>query len=120
MAHALTDYCALANHQKLDSLEQLATHAQRSQDLALHGDAQRHVHSDQRVHHAIGLGGEVGEVLNEIKKLERDDNNMLSNQRREKIIIELGDVMWYLTGICNRLNCSIEDVLKNNIEKLTK
>ena len=69
---------------------------------------------------AIGLGGEIGEVLNEIKKLERDDNKVLSNVRREKIITELGDVMWYLTGICNRLNCSIEDVLKNNIEKLTK
>ena len=68
----------------------------------------------------IGLGGEIGEVLNEIKKLERDDKNVLSNARREKIITELGDVMWYLTGICNRLNCSIEDVLKNNIEKLTK
>ena len=53
-------------------------------------------------------------------KLERDDNNVLSNARREKIITELGDVMWYLTGICNRLNCSIEDVLKNNIEKLNR
>ena len=69
---------------------------------------------------AIGIAGEIGEVLNEIKKLERDDNNVLANPRREKIITELGDVMWYFTGICNRLNCSIEDVLKNNIEKLTK
>ena len=69
---------------------------------------------------AMGLGGEVGEVLNEIKKLERDDNNVLSTQRREKIITELGDVMWYLTGICNRLNSSIDNILKNNIEKLTK
>ena len=67
---------------------------------------------------ALGLGGEVGEVQNEIKKLERDDNNILSNDRRKKIINELGDVMWYLTGICSRINCSIDDILKANINKL--
>ena len=67
---------------------------------------------------ALGIGGEVGEVLNEIKKLERDDNNILKEERRHKIMTELGDVMWYLSGICSRLNCSIEDIINNNIEKL--
>ena len=67
---------------------------------------------------ALGLGGEVGEVLNEIKKLERDDNNVLNPDRKEKIILELGDVMWYLSGICNKLGCKLEDVLEKNIEKL--
>ena len=67
---------------------------------------------------AIGLAGEVGEVLNEIKKLERDDNNHLTGKRRESIKKELGDVMWYFTGICTRLNLTIEDVLLGNIEKL--
>ena len=68
---------------------------------------------------AIGLGGEVGEVLNEIKKLERDDNSELTDIRKKKIITELGDTMWYITGICSRLNCTIDDLLKNNMEKLT-
>ena len=52
----------------------------------------------------LGLGGEVGEILNEIKKLERDDNNTLTEERRKKIILEMGDMMWYFQGICNRLN----------------
>ena len=69
---------------------------------------------------AIGMGGEVGEVLNEIKKLERDDNNILTEPRKIKIMTELGDVMWYLSGICSRIDCSIEDILKNNREKLCK
>ena len=39
---------------------------------------------------ALGLGGEVGEIQNEIKKMERDDNNILTSERRNKIITEMG------------------------------
>lgn len=67
---------------------------------------------------AIGFGGEVGEVLNEIKKYERDDNSILTESRRQKIILELGDTLWYLQGICRRINTSIEDVINSNIIKL--
>lgn len=67
---------------------------------------------------ALGLGGEVGEIQNEIKKMERDDNNILTSERRNKIITEMGDTMWYFIGICHQLNCSLDDILKNNIEKL--
>ena len=42
---------------------------------------------------AIGLAGEVGEVLNEIKKIERDDNNIMTNDRKMKLKDELGDVL---------------------------
>ena len=66
---------------------------------------------------ALGLGGEIGEVQNEIKKLERDNNNILTVKKREQIILELGDAMWYFTGICNKLDCSLEDVLRQNIHK---
>ena len=69
---------------------------------------------------ALGLGGEVGEVMNEIKKLERDDNNILTESRRNKIIEELGDVLWYLTGISNRINISLDNILLRNINKLSK
>jgi len=68
---------------------------------------------------ALGLGGEVGEVQNEIKKLERDDNNHLTDERKQKILLELGDVMWYLSGILNQLDSSIDDILKLNMEKLS-
>lgn len=69
---------------------------------------------------ALGLGGEVGEVQNDIKKLERDDNNQLKEDRRNKIITELGDTMWYFTGICNQIGCSLQEVLENNMEKLSQ
>jgi len=69
---------------------------------------------------ALGLGGEVGEVQNNIKKLERDDNNQLKEDRRNKIITELGNTMWYFTGICNQIGCSLQEVLENNMEKLSQ
>ncbi len=68
----------------------------------------------------LGLGGEVGEVLNDIKKIERDDNNILTHNRKQKIILEMGDVMWYLTGLANKLNVSLDTILKSNIKKLNR
>ena len=67
---------------------------------------------------AIGMGGEVGEVLNEIKKMERDDNNVLTSNRKDKIIEELGDVLWYIVGTCRLIDTDLETVLNKNIEKL--
>lgn len=69
---------------------------------------------------ALGLGGEVGEVQNEIKKLFRDDDNILNYNRKMKIMSELGDTMWYLTGLCRRIGCTVEDILKMSIEKVSK
>lgn len=67
---------------------------------------------------SIGLAGEVGELMNEIKKLERDDNFILTSDRKNKIKLELGDILWYFQGICRRMHISIEEILKSNIEKL--
>jgi len=66
----------------------------------------------------IGLCGEIGEVCNEIKKLERDDNNIMKENRLEKIKLELGDVLWYYIGICNKLNIDLDDIINLNYKKL--
>ena len=67
---------------------------------------------------AIGLAGEVGEVLNEIKKIERDDDNLLTPERKLKLKNELGDVLWYFFGLCNRLDYKVDDILKCNQIKI--
>ena len=69
---------------------------------------------------AIGLGGEVGELLNEIKKMERDDNNILTKDRKQKIILEIGDILWYLQGLSSKLNITLDSALQTNIDKLSK
>ena len=69
---------------------------------------------------ALGLGGEVGELLNEIKKMKPDDNNILTKDRKQKIILEIGDILWYLQGLSSQLNITLDSALQTNIDKLSK
>lgn len=66
----------------------------------------------------LGLGGECGEVLDKIKKNIRDNSGEMSEEFIRETGKELGDVMWYLVGICKKLGLSLQDVLKQNAEKL--
>lgn len=68
----------------------------------------------------IGLMGEMGELCNEIKKLERDDNNIMTKDRMDKIKLEMGDVLWYYVGITQKLGININELMQLNIKKLKK
>lgn len=63
---------------------------------------------------ALGLGGETGEVLDDIKKREYHGRNISIEHTAE----ELGDVMWYVANIATQLGYSLEDILEYNISKL--
>ena len=39
---------------------------------------------------------------------------------REHLIIELGDVLWYVAQACMALEVSFDDVVAGNVEKLKK
>ena len=43
-----------------------------------------------------------------------------TDDNREHLIIELGDVLWYVMQACKALNVSIDDVVAGNVEKLKK
>ena len=58
-----------------------------------------------------GLIGETGELAEEVKKMLRDDNGVLTNARRDAIRIEAGDVLWYLSAIASRCGLFLPDVL---------
>lgn len=68
---------------------------------------------------ALGLG-EVGEIQNQIKKVYRDDDGILTETRKEDIFKECGDVLWYLAALCNECGFTLEQVAKYNLEKLQK
>ena len=43
-----------------------------------------------------------------------------SDSNREHLLIELGDVMWYVAQACMALGVDFEDVLEMNVKKLEK
>lgn len=67
---------------------------------------------------AMGLSGEAGEVLNKLKKVYRDDNGILSDEKRLAIIDELSDCMWYVAALAADLGADLSDVCQLNLDKL--
>ena len=68
---------------------------------------------------AMELCGEVGEVLNQIKKAHRDDDNEITTERKDTLKKELGDVCWALCRLVDDLDLDIEEILLYNKNKLT-
>ena len=67
---------------------------------------------------ALGLGGEVGEVLNKVKKIMRDHDGKITDEYREILKKELGDVLWYVAALASELGLKLEEVARLNLEKL--
>ena len=68
------------------------------------------------LHMASGIGGEAGEVLDEIKK------SVMHNKpfNVQKITEELGDLEFYLEGLRQGFGITREEVITSNIKKLSK
>lgn len=70
------------------------------------------------VYPALGLAGETGEVVERVKKIIRDREGKATEEDREYLRLELGDVLWYVAKFCNVLDFQLEDVLLANVEKI--
>lgn len=66
----------------------------------------------------LGLAGESGEVSEKVKKIYRDFDGKVSDEKREEIVRELGDVLWYIANIGSELHVSLEYIALQNIKKL--
>jgi len=69
---------------------------------------------------SLGLAGESGEVVELTKKLLRDDQLNLTDERKERFKEELGDVMWYIANLSKALGFTLEEIADCNIQKLKK
>ena len=67
----------------------------------------------------VGINAEGGEFLEIIKKMVFQ-GKAWNSDNREHLIIELGDIMWYVAQATMALGISMEDVLDTNIKKLAK
>jgi NTP pyrophosphatase (non-canonical NTP hydrolase) len=68
---------------------------------------------------ALGLGGESGEVLEKIKKILRDENEEISEEKKDELLKEVGDVLWYLAALSSELGLSLNEIAEKNVSKLS-
>ena len=73
---------------------------------------------DNLLYPTLGLCGEAGEVAEKIKKMVRDDGGALSDERREALSKELGDVLWYVAQLATEADLDLQAIAEANIEKL--
>jgi len=66
----------------------------------------------------LGLAGEAGELANCYKKVLRDDQGKLSDEKAKQLALELGDCLWYVAAVAGDLGLSLEDVARRNLDKL--
>jgi NTP pyrophosphatase (non-canonical NTP hydrolase) len=70
------------------------------------------------VYPLFGLLGEAGEISEKVKKIFRDKGGVFTDEDKEMIKKELGDVMWYVSQLAYELDIPLEEVATHNIEKL--
>ena len=64
-----------------------------------------------------GLGGELGEIFEKLKKYYRDDYNS-TEQFLIDLRKEIGDLMYYICKLCNKFGFELENILQENNNKL--
>ena len=85
----------------------------RSRETAVYPDAGNNI-----VYPALGLCGEAGETAEKVKKAIRDDAGTLTEERREAIAAELGDVLWYVAQLATEAELDLEEIAESNLAKL--
>ncbi|PIT90535.1 MAG: hypothetical protein COU22_01635 [Candidatus Komeilibacteria bacterium CG10_big_fil_rev_8_21_14_0_10_41_13] len=67
---------------------------------------------------ALGLASEAGEVAGKIKKVMRDNNDVVDEDRKADLKKELGDVLWYVSQLATELKLDLNEIAEANVEKL--
>ena len=88
----------------LNDYQNLAQRTSRT-DLDAHGHL---------INAMLGLAGEAGECCDVVKKSLFQDNR----DYHEKLIDELGDVMWYIAEATSALGVTMEGIAMHNVAKL--
>ena len=67
----------------------------------------------------VGINAEGGEFLEIIKKMVFQGKPW-TDDNREHLIIELGDILWYVAQATQALGVSFDEVIATNVKKLEK
>lgn len=66
---------------------------------------------------SLGFINEAGEVAGKIKKFYRGDYE-LTEEKKNEILKEVGDSLWYMSELVTHLGGKLGDVAQQNIDKL--
>ena len=86
---------------------------EKSRETAVYPDL-----GDNFIYPTLGLTSEAGEVASKVKKVMRDENGVISEEKKQELSKELGDVLWYVSQLASEFKLSLDDVANLNIEKL--
>jgi NTP pyrophosphatase (non-canonical NTP hydrolase) len=67
-----------------------------------------------QVYVVLGCAGETGEIEEKLKKAVREEDEKYITEMR----YEVGDVLWYLSQICEEFDWSLEQIAEENLAKL--
>jgi len=86
----------------------------KSRETAMYRDK-----DNDYIYPTLGLAGEAGEVAEKIKKVYRGDTGgVMTEEIKQELAKELGDVLWYLTQLATELGLSLEEIAQLNLDKL--
>lgn len=74
------------------------------------------VHENALVYAVLKLNGEAGEVAELLGKSLRP--SACQEGLKHKMLLELGDVLWYVAKIANELGYTLSEVADANLQKL--
>jgi NTP pyrophosphatase (non-canonical NTP hydrolase) len=91
----------------------ISDYQQRSRATAVYPDA-----GSNLTYPALGLCGEAGEAAEKVKKAIRDDRGVLTEERRDALAAELGDVLWYVAQLATEAGLDLDAIAEQNLDKL--
>lgn len=83
--------------------------------------------NDDLLHFTFGLLEEAGEAAGVLKRVYRNDEGYtdydwseygLSEQAENKLLYELGDILWHVAVIADNLGLGLDDIAEMNLAKL--
>lgn len=77
-----------------------------------------HQHVPPDVYCALKLNGEAGEIAEKVGKIYRDKEGVYESKDETALALEVGDVLWYLAGLCDIFGWSMDEVAEMNLAKL--
>ena len=105
-----------------EALDLLANWTHELRDANTHTEACNALHHVKQllplVYVALGLCGEAGEFADKVKKLIRDGQGAMTEERHTGLLKELGDVEWYATDAARVLGSDKDKVIGLNYTKL--